>query len=132
MFKHLRSEQLLKNFSVVRQTNRAIRKFYGAHSCPTERPIRRIIDKFRTHVMLLNIKPEARQRTVRFQKSTVVGSVEEDPNISICWRSQKDELCYLTRNLKNVEKCFGLVPYKIQFVQEFKPQDRCLRRTFAK
>lgn len=121
-----------QNQCSVRQTYRALREFYGAHNRPTERCIRRIIDKFRTQFTLLDIKTKTRQKSVRSQENiaAVAASVDEDPNLSIRRRSQEVGLCYST-TWTILTKDLGLVPYKIQLTQELKPQDHRLRRTFA-
>ena len=87
-----------QNQCSVRQTYRALREFYGAHNRPTERGIRRVIDKFLTQFTLLDIKPKTRQKSVRSQENidAVAASVDEDPNLSIRRRSQEVGLCYST------------------------------------
>lgn len=125
-------EIYFKNQSSVRQTYRALRPFYVRHFRPSEQAIRAVVDKFRTTSSLRDIKTPARRNYVRTEEaiSSVSESVQQDPNISIRHRAQQLGLCPST-TWKILRKDLHLLPYKIQLVQELKPDDHRLRREFA-
>lgn len=116
----------------IRETHRALREFYGAHNRPSERLIRETVDRFRNTFTLIDNTHPVRRRTVRTQEAiaAVQRSVDNDPNVSIRRRSQQVNLCPSTL-WKILRKDLGLRAYKIQLVQELKPQDHLLRRTLA-
>jgi hypothetical protein len=116
----------------VREVYRALRPFYGEHNRPSEQAIRAVIDRFCTNFTLLDSKPSTRQRNVRTEENiaAVARSVEEDAEMSIRRRSQLVGLCPST-TWKILRKDLGLRAYKIQLVQELKPNDHRLRRIFA-
>ncbi|CAK1602462.1 unnamed protein product [Parnassius mnemosyne] len=108
----------------VREVHRALRPFYGQHNGPSEQAIRAVIDRFRTNFTLLDSKPSTRQRNVHTEGNIagVARSVEEDAEMSIRRRSQLVGLCPST-TWKILRKDLGLRAYKIQLVQELKPND---------
>ena len=118
--------------SSIRATYRRLRDFYGAHNRPSEQTIRRTVDRFRTTYSLHDAITLTRRRNVRTEENiaAVNESVEEDPNVSIRRRSQELGLCPST-TWKILRKDLGLHPYKIQLVQELKPRDHDMRRSFA-
>ena len=71
-------------------------------------------------------------RTVRTEENiaSVSESVAEDREMSIRCRSQQLGLCYST-TWKILRKDLGVKPYKIQLVQELKPNDLPQRRIFS-
>lgn len=121
-----------ENNSSIRETHRKLRKFYGRHDRPSEHAIRGIVDKFRTMYTLHDVKSPTRRRNIRTEESIsiVKDSADEDPNLSIRRRSQQLCLCPST-TWQILHKDLGLHPYKIQLVQEIKPEDHGMRRTFA-
>ena len=121
-----------ENQSSIRATYRRLRHFYGVHNRPSEQAIRRTVDRFRTTYSLEDAITPARRRNVRTEENiaAVNESVEEDPNLSIRRRSQELGLCPST-TWKILRKDLGLHPYKIQLVQELKPRDHYMRRSFA-
>lgn len=121
-----------ENHSSVRATYRALRRFYGAHDRPSEQLIRRTMDQFRTTFTLNDNVHPARRRTVRTQQmiDDVKQSVEDDSNVSIRRRAQQLNMC--PSSLWNIlHHDIGLHAYKIQLVQDLKPNDHQLRRTFG-
>ncbi|GFU93935.1 putative DD41D transposase [Trichonephila clavipes] len=66
-------------------------------------------------------------RSVQRSHATVERSIQEDPNESICDRTQELDLCPSTL-WKILRKNLGLGAYKIQLVQELKPNDHQARR----
>lgn len=121
-----------ENHGSVRETYRALRPIYGRHNRPSEQLIRITINRFRTtHTLVDNVHPQ-RRRTVRTEEviAAVEQSVEEDPNESIRRRAQQLVLSPSTL-WKILRKDLGLRAYKIQLVQELKPRDHQMRRTFG-
>ncbi|XP_075157741.1 uncharacterized protein LOC142231007 [Haematobia irritans] len=121
-----------QNQCSVRNVFRALRPIYGLHNRPSEQTINAIVTKFRTQFTLLDIKPTTRMRTVRTEENiaSVSESVAEDREMSIRRRSQQLGLCYST-TWKILRKDLGVKPYKIQLVQELKPNDLPQRRIFS-
>jgi len=121
-----------ENQSSIRATYRRLRHLYGVHNRPSEQAIRRTVDRFRTTYSLEDAITPVRRRNVRTEDNiaAVNESVEEDPNLSIRRRSQELGLCPST-TWKILRKDLGLHPYKIQLVQELKPRDHYMRRSFA-
>ncbi|GFV13233.1 transposable element Tc3 transposase [Trichonephila clavipes] len=71
------------------------------------------------------------RRTVRTEEAaTVERSIEEDPNESIHHRAQELDQCPSTL-WKILQKDLGLCAYKIQLVQELKPNNHQARLTFV-
>ncbi|XP_073832543.1 uncharacterized protein [Musca autumnalis] len=121
-----------QNQCSVRNVFRALRPIYGLHNRPSEQTINAIVTKFRTQFTLLDIKPTTRMRTVRTEENiaSVSESVAEDREMSIRRGSQQLGLCYST-TWKILRKDLGVKPYKIQLVQELKPNDLPQRRIFS-
>ena len=121
-----------QNQCSVRNVFRALRPIYGLHNRSSEETINAIVTKFRTQFTLLDIKPTTRMRTVRTEENiaSVSESVAEDREMSIRRRSQQLGLCYST-TWKILRKDLGVKPYKIQLVQELKPNDLPQRRIFS-
>ncbi|GFW89013.1 DUF4817 domain-containing protein [Trichonephila clavipes] len=108
-----------KQFQAVSFANDAINnRGYQESICAASRTIDR--------VMLHNT------RTVHTEEAiaTVERSIEEDPNESIRHRAQELDLCPSTL-WKILRKDLGLRAYKIQLVQELKPNDHQARRRFV-
>lgn len=126
-------EFYFKNNCSIRQTYRAIRGFYNAQNRPSELAIRRIVNNFRTTFSLHDNPRTTRRRNVRTEKNiaAVNDSVIEDHEMSIRRRSQEVGLCPSTI-WKIMRKDLCLYPYKIQLVQELKPNDHSSRRDLAK
>ena len=83
-------------------------------------------NNFRTKFTLLDIKPPTRLRRVRTEENiaAVSANVNDDHQLLIRRRSQQLGLCYRTT-------C-KILPFKIQLVQELKPNDLPQRRIFGK
>jgi Helix-turn-helix domain (DUF4817) len=121
-----------KNQCSIRQTYRAIREIYGPQNRPSELAIRRIINNFRSTYSLHDKPRTSRRKNVRNKENiaAVNESVIADPEMSIRRRSQEVGLCPSTVwNILRKDLC--LHPYKIQLVQELKPNDHSLRRNLA-
>ncbi|GFV51711.1 DUF4817 domain-containing protein [Trichonephila clavipes] len=90
------------------------------------------MERFRTTVTLIDNSHPQRRRTVRTEEAiaTVERSIEEDPNESIRHRAQELDLCPSTL-WKILRKDLGLRAYKIQLVQELKPNDHQAKRRFV-
>ncbi|XP_016968744.1 uncharacterized protein LOC127012206 isoform X2 [Drosophila biarmipes] len=89
------------------------------------------MERFRTTFTLIDNSHPQRRRTVRTEEAiaTVERSIEEDPNESILHLAQELDLCPFTL-WKILRKDLGLRAYKIQLVQELKPNDHQARRRF--
>ncbi|GFX22960.1 transposable element Tc3 transposase [Trichonephila clavipes] len=89
------------------------------------------MERFRTTFTLIDNSHPQRRRTVRTEEAiaTVERSIEEHPNESIRHRAQKLDLC-LSTLWKIFRKDLGLRAYKIQLVQELKPDDHQARTHF--
>ena len=127
------NEQLLQiiefnypNGCSVKKVHRALLPFYGQFNRPTEAAIRAIVTKFRTKFTLLGIKPPTRLWT---EENTIVvsGSDNDDHQFSIRRRSQQLGLSESTM-WKILQKDLGVKPFKIQQVQELKPNHLPQRR----
>ncbi|GFW35195.1 DUF4817 domain-containing protein [Trichonephila clavipes] len=90
------------------------------------------MERFHTTFTLIDNSHLQRRRTVRTEEAiaTVERSIEEDPNESIRHRAQELDLCPSTL-WKILRKDLGLRAYKIQLVQELKPNDHQVRRRFV-
>ncbi|XP_054744546.1 uncharacterized protein LOC129248965 [Anastrepha obliqua] len=121
-----------KNACSVKKVYRGLLPFYGQFNRPTEAAIRAIVTKFRTKFTLLDIKPATRLRRVRTEGNiaAVSASVNDDHQLSIHRRSQQLGLCYST-TWKILRMDLGVKPFKIQLVQELKPNDLPQRRIFG-
>ncbi|GFT11721.1 DUF4817 domain-containing protein [Trichonephila clavipes] len=115
-----------------RNTYRALRPFYRRQNRPSEQLIRLTMERFRTTFTLIDNSHPQRRRTVRTEEAiaTVERSIQEDPNESIRHRAQELDLCPSTL-WKILRKDLGLRAYKIQLVQELKPNDHQERRRFV-
>lgn len=122
-----------ENGRSTRHVFRALRGIYGPHNRPTERTIRKTVEKFETQFSLLdNIRP-IRPHSARSAENiaAVAESVREDRTESIRRRSQALGLSYAT-TWRILRKDLGLKPYKIQLVQELKPTDLENRHRFSR
>ena len=122
-----------ENNGSVRNTYRALRPFYPRQNHPSEQLIRLTMERFRTTFTLIDNLDPQRRRTVRTEEAiaTVERSIAEDPNESIRHRAQELDLCPSTV-WKILRKDLGMRAYKIQLVQELKPNDHQARRRFVK
>ncbi|KAK9876160.1 hypothetical protein WA026_011276 [Henosepilachna vigintioctopunctata] len=132
--KRLTNEQRLQIVEIYYQNSCSVKNvyrllrplppYYGRHNRPGESTIRAVITKFRTKFTLLDIKPLSRMRTVRTEENiaAVAYSVNEVREMSICNRSQQLGMCYST-TWKILLVDLGLKAYKIQLLQELKPND---------
>ncbi|GFW29476.1 DUF4817 domain-containing protein [Trichonephila clavipes] len=122
----------LENNGSVRNTYRALRPFYRRQKRPSEQLIRLTVERFRTTFTLIDNSHPQRRRTVRTEEAiaTVERGIEEDPNESIRHRAQESDLCPSTL-WKILRKYLGLRAYKIQLVQELKPNDHQARCRFV-
>ncbi|GFX33566.1 uncharacterized protein TNCV_1932331 [Trichonephila clavipes] len=89
------------------------------------------MERFHTTFTLIDNSHPQRRRTVRTEEviATVERSIEEDPNESIRHRAQELDLCPSTL-WKILRKDLGLRAYKIQIVQELKPNVHQASRRF--
>ncbi|GFW34328.1 DUF4817 domain-containing protein [Trichonephila clavipes] len=117
----------------VRNTYRALRPCYRRQNRPSEQLIRITMERFRTTFSLIDNSHPQRRRMVRIEEAmtTAERSIEEDPNESIRHQAQELDLCPSTL-WKILRKDPGLRAYKIQLVQELKPNDHQARRRFVK
>ncbi|XP_023021061.2 uncharacterized protein [Leptinotarsa decemlineata] len=90
------------------------------------------MESFCTTFTLIDNSHPQRRRTVRTEEAlaAVQRSIEEDPKESIRHRAQELDLCPSTL-WKILRKNLGLRAYKIQLVQELKPNDHQVRRRFV-
>lgn len=121
-----------QNQSSVKATWRGLRARYGPHQRPSEQAIRNVVKKFENEFTLLNNPRTNRVRNVRNADNVeaVRQSVQNNPNLSVRRRSQQLDLTYGS-TWRILRKDLGLHPYKIQLVQELKPNDHRCRRNFA-
>ncbi|GFV39287.1 DUF4817 domain-containing protein [Trichonephila clavipes] len=121
-----------ENNGSVWNTYRVLRPFYRRQNHPSEQLIRLTMERFHTTFTLIDNSHPQRRRTVRTEEAiaTVERSIEEDPNESISHRAQELDLCPSTL-WKILRKNLGLRVYKIQLVQELKPNDHQARRRFV-
>ncbi|XP_046962436.1 uncharacterized protein LOC124531912 [Vanessa cardui] len=107
-------------------------RLHDLNQCPSESVIRSWVRKFESLGSTLNEKPAGRTRTVRTEEnvSEVVASVRRDPQQSS--RKRSAELAISRTSLRRIlTKDLKLHPYKLQLVQELKPNDHHLRLAFA-
>ncbi|GFX13199.1 DUF4817 domain-containing protein [Trichonephila clavipes] len=121
-----------ENNGSVRNTYRALRPFYRRQNRPSEQLIRLTMERFRTTFTLIDNSHPQRRRTVRTEEAiaTVERSIEKDPNESIRHRAQELDL-FPSTLWKILRKDLGLRAYKIQLVQELKPNYHQARRRFV-
>lgn len=121
-----------KNNESAIETYRKLIPIFGQFNRPSTRAISGIVKRFEQNLSLHDVKPPTRARTARSEENiaAVSASVDEDPNLSIPRRAQQLNLSQTT-TWRILRKDLGLHPYKIQLVQELKPQDHGMRRTFA-
>ncbi|GFY11467.1 DUF4817 domain-containing protein [Trichonephila clavipes] len=122
-----------ENNRSVRNTYRALLSFYRRQNRPSEQLIRLTMERFRTTFTLIDNSHPQRLRTVRTEGAiaTAERSIEEDPNESIHHRAQELDMGPSTL-WKILRKDLGLRAYKIQLVQELKPNDHQARSRFIK
>lgn len=118
--------------TVVRRLFRAEYELHDINQCPSESVIRSWVRKFEATGSTLNQKPAGRPRSIRTEETVneVRTSVRRDPGLST--RKRSAELAIPRTSLRRIlVKDLKLHPYKIQLVQELKPNDHNLRRIFA-
>ncbi|KAG5885663.1 hypothetical protein JTB14_037511 [Gonioctena quinquepunctata] len=118
-----------ENQRSMKQVFRALRATYGRNNRPSERTIAKMIQKFQTQFLSLDDRRPNRQRPALCQGNVaaVADSVREDREQSI--RRQVGLSCATTRRI--LRKDLGLKAYKIQLVEELKPQDLPKHRVFS-
>lgn len=121
-----------ENSRSVKITFRKIREFFGKHNRPTELAIQNLVKKFEKTGSVLNIPTPVHTRPARSVENiaAVRDSVAESRTVSVRRRSQRLGLSN-TSTWRIMSKDLHLRAYKIQLVQELKPADHSLRRTFA-
>ncbi|XP_028027786.1 uncharacterized protein LOC114241201 [Bombyx mandarina] len=105
---------------------------HDLNQCPSESVIRSWVRKFEFSGSTLNEKSAGRPRSIRTEEnvSEVAVSVRRDPQQSS--RKRSAELAISRSSLRRIlTKDLKLHPYKLQLVQELKPNDHHLRRAFA-
>lgn len=118
--------------TVVRRLFRVEFGLHDLNQCPSESVIRSWVRKFEATGSTLNKKPEGRPRSTRTEETIneVRTSVQRDPGLST--RKRSAELALSRTSLRRIlAKDLKLHPYKIQLVQELKPDDLNLRRVFV-
>lgn len=114
---------------------RSFRSHYGLHDlkqCPSESLIRAWVRKFEATGSTLNQKPKGPERTKRSDENIneVGSSVIRNPGQST--RKRSAELSVSRTTLRRILKeDLKLHPYKLQLVQDLKPNDHNLRRDFV-
>ena len=114
-----------QNACSVKKVHRALLPFYSQLNRPTEAAIRAIVTKFRTKFTLLDIKPPTRLGRVRRRRNE-----ENIAAVAIRRCLQLLALCYST-TWNIFRKDLGVKPFKIQLVQELKPNDLPERGIFG-
>lgn len=118
-----------ENFTV---SLRKIRAAFPRNQAPSETAVRNLIAKFEAHGTVADNRPKQYARSGRSDANiaAVQQSVENEPGTSTRRRSQ--QLGITRGTLRNIlHKDLHLHAYKVQLVQELKPADHCLRRTFV-
>lgn len=114
---------------------RLFRVEYGLHDlnqCPSTVLIKKWVDKFEETGSTLNLKQAGAARTSRSEDNVmrVSESVRQNPDLST--RKRSAELGISRSSLRRILKIdLKLHPYKIQLVQELKPNDFNLRKLYA-
>ena len=108
-----------------------MRLIFGRYNRPAESVIRATMERFCTKFTLVDNAHPQRCRTVRAEGAiaAVEQRIEDDPIESNRYRAQQLELC-LSTLWKILRKDLGLWAYKIQLVQELKPNDLPQGRIF--
>ena len=121
-----------ENQRSVTNVFRALRPHYGQHNRPALNTIRHTINKFESEYSLVDNSRPNRPRPARSIENiaAVAESVRENRDESIRHRSQQLGLSYGTTWLI-LRKDLDLKAYKIQLVQELKPNDLPARHRFA-
>lgn len=118
--------------TVARRLFRSEFSLHDLNQCPSESVIRSWVKKFETTGSTLNQKPAGRPRSIRTEETVceVGTSVRRDPQLST--RKRSAELTISRTSLRRIlTKDLKFHPYKLQLVQELKPNDHHLRRAFA-
>ena len=110
---------------------RKLRKDFGRKEAPRAAYIRYLVKKVKETGILIDKPKREKPKTVRTPENftAVAESVCEAPSPSIHRRSQQLNIFTIERNL---HKDLGMMPYKVQLVQELKPIDHPMRFCFAK
>ena len=101
-------------------------EFYYQNACAA---IRVIVTKFRTKFTLLDIKPPTRVRRVRTKENIDTDRPVLIMTINYRFIAVSSNWTFVTRQKKNFAK--GFRPFKIQLVQELKPNYLPQRRIFG-
>ncbi|XP_048484480.1 uncharacterized protein LOC125490157 [Plutella xylostella] len=124
----------LNHFSptIVRRLFRSEYDLHDLNLCPSVVLIKKWVEKFEETGSTLNMKREGTTRTTRSEENVlrVSDSVRQNPDLST--RKRSAELGIPRTSVRRILKLdLKLHPYKIQLVQELKPNDLNLRKLFA-
>ena len=128
--------EILKTYfecgSVISETLRKLRTKFGRNAAPTARAIRKLMHKVRETGMLVDARRVPYTRPVRTAEAiaAVTESVRQNPGTSTRRRSQQVGIPRTTLR-RILHKDLGMFAYKIQLVQELKPNDLPQRLRFA-
>ena len=113
-----------QNACFVKKVCRTLLPFYSQFNRPAEAAIRAIVTKFGIKFTLLDMKPPTRLSRLRTEENitAVSASINDYHQLSVRCCSQQLCLCYLTA-WKILRKDLGVKPFKIQLLQELKPND---------
>ena len=121
-----------EDFLSVRGTFRTLHEIYGQHHRSTEGTTRRIVRKFETTDSVVDQptpvdhrNPSSNENIAAFRES-----VNEGADLSILRRAQELGLSQ-SSTWRILHEDLGLFPYKIQSIQEQKPNEHLQRRQFA-
>ena len=114
------------------ETARKMRAKFGKNKAPSRQFVDKFVKRVRESGSLMDKATRSRARPVRSIENiaAVAESVRDNPSTSTRHRSQ--ELNISRTSLQRIlTKDLGLTPYKIQLVQELKPNDHPMRFQFA-
>lgn len=114
------------------ETVRRLRGIFGRQNAPNMSTVQRLIQKFEGTGSTVNRKVAVRRRTTRSLENIAVvhESVTENPQTSIRRRSQQLDISRSTLH-RILTKDLHMHAYKMQLLQELKPQDHGQRREFV-
>ena len=123
--------KLYQNNKSIIQTQRAYRRYYGVRDAPGEFGNRSLIKRFKKHGRVHDRLRSGRPRTARTEGKTeqIRESIEENPGTSI--RKRSTQLGMSQSSLQWISRNFKLFPYRVQLVQQLKPQDYEQRLQYA-
>ena len=112
-----------QNQGSIIQTQRAYRRHFNVRDALSKNAIKGMVKRFEDQGAVSDLPRSGRPKAVCTDenKERIRENVEENPTIST--RKQSLELGISRTSLKRVMKSLNFYPYKVQLIQEWKPQD---------